>query len=342
MSYEFSKNSRAVWAVLSVFSGALAGCTTFYGDQPDSVALERIGGSPWVCHASAESARRIVEYATFAAKVYLSMKEEEALLASGKPLRGLGELSGKSCADADEGDPYVLKLPEGWAELKDLPPLVKRPGHWSMEGLQVRVWYEVAKERPRVVIAFRGTEAADAGDWWSNFRWITRIIPFIDDQYDQLVYGIDRFADAVRQRMPAGAVLITTGHSLGGGLAHQAAYKNENIKQIYAFDSSVVTGYFNVSREQRERHQKGMRIERIYEHGEILAYVGWFFRQFVPVSSRDPEIKLVRFNLMDSNNIFKQHSMSRFACLIERAASGKQGDVAGDCKALGLPPPGAD
>jgi len=128
--------------------------------------------------------------------------------------------------------------------------------------LEYRVWYREAKERSHVdvVIAFRGT---DGGDWYSNLRWITRFFPGWD-QYDMtrtIVPLIEKHAAKTFPNKPIR--MIATGHSLGGGLAQQAAYAASNIKLVYAFDSSSVTGFYSVDKATRDKAKRGMRIYRL-------------------------------------------------------------------------------
>jgi hypothetical protein len=49
----------------------------------------------------------------------------------------------------------------------------------------------------------------------------------------------------------------------------------------------MVTGYYSVDPRNRDENVKGLRMERIYEHGEILAYARYVMRQiYSPFSLR--------------------------------------------------------
>ena len=50
----------------------------------------------------------------------------------------------------------------------------------------------------------------------------------------------------------------------------------------------MVTGYYSVNPANRDENVKGLRMERIYEHGEILAYARYFIRQYIPFSPATP------------------------------------------------------
>ena len=65
-------------------------------------------------------------------------------------------------------------------------------------------------------LAFRGSEFS-GHDWWAN---LAQGLGFRTSQYEQAI----RLARQVQKALPAGAKLVLTGHSLGGGLASAAAF----------------------------------------------------------------------------------------------------------------------
>jgi hypothetical protein len=67
-------------------------------------------------------------------------------------------------------------------------------------------------------------------------------------------------------------------HSLGGGLAQEFAYSlpvgtfdAPRATKVYAFDPSPATGFLSVKRATRNENKKGLKTDRIYERGEVLA-----------------------------------------------------------------------
>ena len=123
------------------------------------------------------------------------------------------------------------------------------------------------------------------------------------------------------------AEIIAVGHSLGGGLAQQAAYMSEHIKKVYAYNASMVTGYYRIwDTDQRAKSQKGLNIYRVYEHGEILAYLRWGMKKIYPISNNDPQIVEVRYNLIKGNFI-QQHNMKEFACKLQCIAQNPECDI---------------
>jgi pimeloyl-ACP methyl ester carboxylesterase len=143
---------------------------------------------------------------------------------------------------------------------------VRTPGQSEpVGGLGVQVWARKGADCPEAVLAFRGTVGGNEGDWESNFHWILRGFP-IYDQYDQVRDHVGDFIGHI-ERDPCyrrGRTQITAvGHSLGGGLAQLAAYSDQRIRRVYAFDPSMVTGYYSVDPPHRDRNVQGLRIERI-------------------------------------------------------------------------------
>lgn len=187
----------------------------------------------------------------------------------------------------------------------------------TQTSLYFEVWERLAANPVEVAVVFRGTR--ELKDWWSNARWITRFIPIGWDQYNLVRRETPNVVTRARARHP-NASIKTTGHSLGGGLAQQAAYAHPDIKSVVAFDPSPVTGYRSVPQPARTTNQQGIIIFRVYEHGEILAYIRTFIRRLLPLSETNPSITEVRFNLSQGDPV-RQHSMVDLAKDMAQAAA---------------------
>ncbi len=183
--------------------------------------------------------------------------------------------------------------------------------------LKYAVWYrETNQTDVEVVLAFAGTNGV--GDIWSNLHWVSRFWPGGWNQYDLAATvgpALEKYVTTERFKDKANIKIITTGHSLGGGLAHIAAYASENIKRIYAFDSSSVTGFYDVDKPIRDASKTGMRIYRIHERGEVLGYLRAFMRVFYPTVEKNPAIIDATINF-DGGLPIGQHSIENLACAL--------------------------
>ena len=166
-------------------------------------------------------------------------------------------------------------------------------------GLGVQIWARRGATCPEVVIAFRGTVGGDRGDWESNFHWMLRAFP-IYDQYEQVRDRVSDFIGHIERDKCYRAdqtEIIAVGHSLGGGLAQLAAYSDRRIRRVYAFDPSMVTGYYSVNPPNRDGNVQGLRMERVYEFGEVLAFGRLIMLHYIPLSPCNPRVVSVRFRV---------------------------------------------
>lgn len=146
--------------------------------------------------------------------------------------------------------------------------------------LRAEVWSNAATRQ--VVVAFGGTAASSWDDWKANLRWV---LAFFDptDEYTVLTDTfVPTFVQEYQRRESEpdwtwlkDARVISTGHSLGGGLAQRFAYSLQaksgipTVKEVYAFDPSPVSG--KRSSPDFPEQADGLTIYRIYNRGEILA-----------------------------------------------------------------------
>jgi hypothetical protein len=180
------------------------------------------------------------------------------------------------------------------------------PGRRCVEGLAYHVWRR--NGCGEAVIAFRGTDSGDVGDWLSNFRWFVSNSVF--DQYDQVQTAMKGVIQRVQDEGCRPRVIIATGHSLGGGLAQHAAFADSRVNYVYAFDPSPVTAFFGVPFPTRSEASEKLGIDRIYESGEVLSLPRYLVSGAVPTSACRPRVRVVRFSTATSASLLERHRMS--------------------------------
>lgn len=196
-------------------------------------------------------------------------------------------------------------------------------------GLGVQVWARKGVICPEAIIAFRGTVGGDKGDWESNFHWVLRAFP-IYDQYDQVRDHIRDFIGHIERDKcyRAGRTeIIAVGHSLGGGLAQLAAYSDSHVRRVYVFDPSMVTGFYSVNPPDRDRIVQGLKIERVYEFGEVLAYGRLIMLHYIPLSPCNPRVVSVRFRVFQGAPI-ALHSLTDLDNGLLRISRGQEPETA--------------
>ncbi len=225
--------------------------------------------------------------------------------------------------DGDRSKDFVhprktkLPDPEGWTfafqfTSDDVAEETKRK--FTINTLKGDVWLRKEESgRYLIAIVFRGS--AKGWDWWTNLKWVTQFLPFFGkDHYWQvrnyIPTIIEKALEAVKSEGgdPENVEIISTGHSLGGGLAQLAGYTSPKIEHVFAFNSSPVTAFYTVRKKVRDENKKEMKIYRLFEHGEVLAFVRLFLRFIYRVSKAEPRIVEVRFNF-DQGNLAKEHGM---------------------------------
>jgi hypothetical protein len=310
--------NAAILLLVLIFTG----CGSMFQDSDEAFVREpgnRTYNDP--PEKVAELARTLWEYAALSDNVYL-----DASLA-----RMAETEQDKACSLARTERLEV----RGWDRWPDVPnPALKQEA--DEVDLQLEVW-EKSSSPAIIAVVFRGTEAERWGDWQANFRWFLRFIPLFRDQY---VVVSEKVGAAVLEKIKGelergnakyqDAKIVSMGHSLGGGLAQHLAYSFPDMKTpdgklmprvsaVYGFDPSPVTGWYSVPRELRELNARGLHIDRVFEHGEILSYIRLILRYLNPPQEKNPSIREIRYNFVPSLNPFSSHSMRLIACELIRA-----------------------
>jgi hypothetical protein len=249
--------------------------------------------------------------------------------AYGKTPAGQSSREEDTCEAVDE-DPELALAKAGWVPWPQFPD--QDLAHQiEASHLRVEVWEKRTPNGCLVAVTFGGTVFKNKMDWRSNLRWFT---PWKKDEYSQVVQTfapafVDKFTTQLKSAdgdYLRTATLVSTGHSLGGGLAQQFAYclpvntAVPPVARVYAFDPSPVTGFFSVDASTRKANAEKLEVTRIYERGEILAYARSVMSVLWKPSARAPIIRGIRYNLFHSFNPIAGHSMKRMASKLQAAA----------------------
>lgn len=191
-------------------------------------------------------------------------------------------------------------------------------GRECVEGLQFQVWRRVGCAE--AVIAFRGSDAGDIGDWLSNLRWFVRRT--VLDQYDQVQAAIPYIIERINHYGCRPRRIIATGHSLGGGLAQHVAVTDSRINYVYAFDPSPVVGLFDVPWSRRNITIEKLGIDRIYEAGEILSLSRYLASGLMATTACRPRVRIVRFAGPEAPSRTERHRVAHMTRVLIALAQG--------------------
>jgi len=250
--------------------------------------------------------------------------EKEAIINLSPQFLDFAILSSNIYYNSDD-DPALIELKNWECHSSDSLPGIPKPKFKTqikIGGLKYQVWKKETEGNVTIAIVFKGTTFTFLNDWICNLRWIT-MNPILKHLFNFLLWDyyqqVQILTPLIIQKMTndlqskKNLEFISTGHSLGGGLAQQAAYSTDKIKKVFAFDPSPVTGYKDVLRQTRLQNQIGIQTSRIYHKGEVLAYLRDFIRVYImPLSTENPCIKEYEFSFKKGSAI-KKHNMRDFA-----------------------------
>ena len=209
-----------------------------------------------------------------------------------------------------------------------------RPLCNPVAGLEMHAWTRGCAG----VLAFRGTDADQPGDWLSNFRIVRRFVNAFDE-YDQVGFLVDGWVRHIGATLHARGCRTTqiaaVGHSLGGGLAQNAAYADGKVRYVYVFNASPVTGLLDIFPDILVGHREGLGIDRVNEGGEILEGLRVAAGGFAQPARCNPRVRIVRFaTRADLPSAVARHGIVAMAADLQTLApGGRPARVAGEASA---------
>jgi hypothetical protein len=256
-----------------------------------------------------------------------------------------GSPTSTKAADSTKFQEGSAGLGDLWSRWTDFPDGDLQNEMTSVH-LRAQVWEKQSEHL--LVVTFGGTEATNLNDLKSNTHWAH---PFLRDEYTVLGETFaPAFAKELARKMQQpgqeylGQVhLRATGHSLGGGLAEKfayslpaAEYRIPRVEKVYAFDPSPVTTFVNTRGSVRKENKEGLKIDRIFERGEVLAIVRAITAVVHKPSAANPRVTQLRYNLFGDDrfgftNPIASHSIEKLAARLKDVAAGIEGSAAASC-----------
>lgn len=170
-------------------------------------------------------------------------------------------------------------IPKGMSE-KELKPC------FNGEGLfyETYVYRNQAGTIEEAVVAFRGTENTRSqfrADWKANLYALFGLEP---TQYRLAREYVPEVIKALRKVNPDMRI-YSAGHSLGGGLAQQAGYRNREIAKVFTFNTSPVTNWTALRLKGLVQNEYPT-IYRLYHSGEVLEKIRFVTTNFTTTRYR--------------------------------------------------------
>ena len=209
--------------------------------------------------------------------------------------------------DAEHSDDRIMTE---WEEMEALYD--DEIGNVSDNKLGMEVWK--SDQHKLIAIVFRGT-VKGVNSWFANFHWLLHYLP-VNNQYHEIQPLIPKIISRLDGWLEQGYEVISTGHSLGGGLAQHANYLHPAIVRSYVFNSTPVTGWREIKRQQRDINVENRLIYRMFERGEILQYLRFVIKiadLFDPRPNLNPMIIEHRLDLTKTG-VIASHSIASLAC----------------------------
>lgn len=281
----------------------------------------------------------------------LSDSQKLSIIQRENPREGLSMLADK------KGEPLLKAA--GW-EISPLNATIMQDHElWckaEREALAFIIYERTQNDVRQIAISFRGTVFSYSPNWRNNFRWF---LPILNRNDASSIVQNDltkALAHALSSQYPnpinssEKVEIFATGHSLGGAFAQQFSYAfppqdfkkytNFRVRKVVVFNPSPANGWYWVEPDLREHNAGGMPISRVFQDGEILAYLRLSLSYVYPPSDgdcvgdicRSPRIEEVRYNRLyeddKKSNMVAKHSMRNLAAGLATVVGYEPGNYA--------------
>jgi hypothetical protein len=318
---------RIIFTIFSIalFSGTLSGCgplVTLYASQSKFDKKNHTTRPPATEDAYlVETAHRFGLMALFAKVVY-----RDELSDSLKDTDGCGYLTNETAPP--HGMPKNENGKGGWKRWAGDPTHPKAAPCFNENGLyyETYIYEDDDGKIEEAVIAFRGTENRPGqyiNDWSSN---LVAAAGFEPKQYALVRERIPTLIEKLKLRFDADGrthKIYATGHSLGGGLAQEAGYLSQDVKEVFTFNTSPVTNWSSLRRKGAVANGYPI-FHRVYEGGEILENLRFFSTALTSARFGRHDIGLQ----FEDRSTFGGHSMNIIACNFAQLIASSQGNNA--------------
>ena len=183
--------------------------------------------------------------------------------------------------------------------------IVKKGANQS-NGLSFDVYYRHEANRLIVLVAYRGTDGWLNVDLIANLSWFTQWFNPYDQYADARAQFRDVVSNAVAEAKGKPIAFITTGHSLGGGLA-------QHIAHLFPCVSTVVFNPSFVTNAALYGNTKPIVTVRVYEDKDV-------FSRLAPGINNTAKEADYKLNGALGSGINAQHSMEQLAAAMMRTA----------------------
>jgi hypothetical protein len=183
---------------------------------------------------------------------------------------------------------------------------IVKKGKNQGNGLSFDVYHKDEPNRLIVLVAYRGTDSWFGPDVIANLSWLTQWFnPF--DQYRDAAEQFSQVVEDAKARARGKPIAyVTTGHSLGGGLAQHVAHLFRCVSTV-TFNPSFVTNTLLFG-----GHTPPVKV-RLYEDKDA-------FSRFAARLTNTKTDALYRMNGALGDGIEAQHSMEQLSAALMRTA----------------------